>query len=210
MNQSSQAHEADVSLRDYLVALLTAVDEQSQLRDAALKERVEKTEVDFNVRMQATNGFRAQLSAQRAEFATNERLDDTANTMRALYDALSKSLNTNTETLRAATARDIEVLRDRFDREGHLRDEALNALGKQLPNYMPLAKADSLMTEGRAQWDALQARIEREGKARDDAINSVQQTYAGLVGRISGMGIVAVLVSLALQIILFLATHKLP
>lgn len=210
MSRSSEVRREWVSLRDYLDAQLAAVDEQSKLRDTALKEHVEKSNADFATRLQASNGFRAQLGAQRAEFATNERLDDAVGTMRSLYDTLVTNINTNTEALRNASDKDIEALRDRLDREGRLRDEAINALGKQLGQYMPLSKADSLMSEGRTQWDNLQTRIEREGKAQDETINRVQQAYAGLVGRISGMGIVAVLVSLALQIILFLATHKFP
>ncbi len=210
MSKTTESKTDTVSLRDFLIASLEAVDAQAILRDAALKERLEKTEAEFNTRMLATNGFRAQLSAQRAEFATNERLDDTVNTMRSLYDTLVANINSNNESLRATSDRDVEALRDRLDREGKVRDEAINALGRQMGNYMSNAKADSIMAEGQTRWDALQARIEREGKTRDDAINALQQTYAGFFGRIAGMGIVAVLVSLALQVILFLATHKFP
>lgn len=196
-----------VTLREYLEAQIAAVESRAELRDEALRETMDRSEAVFNRRIAALTDTQAQVASHRNEYATNERLDDATNTMRSLYDALVANINTANETLRENAERDLEALRDRMDKEGKLRDDALNSLSRQLPGFLTNDRANTILSEGQTRWETIRSQYEREGKARDDAINALQQNYSGLVGRISGMGIIIVLASLALQIIVALATH---
>lgn len=197
----------DVTLRDYLLSVIDCVDKQAQLRDQSMKEAMNKFEAALNVRLESMNGFRAQLSAQRAEFATNERLDDTIASTRSLYDAVLSSISTATEAIRVANEREIETLRDRFDREEKALSGSVSQLAQQVAMCVTVDRLESLRTAGEERGRVVLDQLSQEGNKRDDAIGQLQQQYAGLVGRISGMGIAAILISLALQIVLYVITH---
>lgn len=207
MPLTSDTSGDSVSLRDHLTTIIEGVDQRSHMRDQAIKEAMDKFEAALNVRLESMNGFRAQLSAQRAEFATNERLDDTIASTRSLYDALVTSINTATDTLRVANEHEIEALRDRFDRDEKALNTSINLLSQQVALCVTNDKLEAMRSAGEERGRAILDQLAAESGKRDDAIGQLQQGYAGLVGRISGMGIAAILISLGLQIVLYIVTH---
>ncbi len=93
----------DVSLREYLTALISAAEKRSDARFDAMKDMVEaafetskeavaKAETSVDKRLEGMNEFRDQLSDQATRFVTNDQL-------MALADKLEASINRNREDL---------------------------------------------------------------------------------------------------------------
>ena len=93
----------DVSLREYMIALLHAAEKREDLRFQAMKDQVEaafnssqlaidKADQATEKRFEGVNEFRAALSDQATRFVTNQTLD-------ALGDKLQSSIERNREDL---------------------------------------------------------------------------------------------------------------
>jgi hypothetical protein len=99
----------DVSLREYLVARLNAIEKNTALQFEAMKDAVEaafensqraidKADIATEKRFEGVNEFRAALSDQATRFVTTE-------TLAALGDKLQASINRNQDDLIALTKR---------------------------------------------------------------------------------------------------------
>ena len=93
----------DVSLREYLMAQINAVERRSELRFEAMKEQIDaafkssqlaidKADTATEKRFEGVNEFRAALSDQATRFVTSE-------TLYALGDKLQASIDRNREDL---------------------------------------------------------------------------------------------------------------
>lgn len=161
-----------VTVRDYLQVQIDAMEQRSMMRYTELHEMMDrrflamqaatdKADAALNLRLQSMNEIRDQLGAQRATFATNDRLDALSAAVRVQQDTLLTQLNTSVGVLRESAQRDNDALRDRTD---------------------------------------------RDQKLTNDAISALQQQWAGVYGRITGIGVIVILLSLALQVIFFVIT----
>jgi hypothetical protein len=110
--------DLDVALRDYLQVQIDAMEQRSLMRYHELHDMidrrivgvqtaVDKAENALNVRLEGMNELRSQMGAQRAEFATNDKLDALDRAMRAQFvvaqdraDRDQKLTNDDIRTLR--------------------------------------------------------------------------------------------------------------
>jgi hypothetical protein len=84
-------------------------DAEGIARDLAAQQLREK--------LMEMNEVRAQLGTQRAEFATNEKLEALAITMRTTFAALTDQIAASAALLRTTTNSDMTQLRERVDRD---------------------------------------------------------------------------------------------
>ena len=112
----------DVSLREYLMAQITAAEKRSDLRFESMKEQVlsafessqraiDKADIATEKRFEGVNEFRAALSDQASRFVTTE-------TLNSLGDKLEASIERNRD--------DLDKLSKRIDlREGEVQGSRL-------------------------------------------------------------------------------------
>jgi len=107
----------EVTLREFLERVLDERDRLYEARMKAMQTESDKAANALGIRLEGMNEIRAQLGTQRAEFATNEKLEALAVTTRAQFDALATQIASSASLLRETTARDLDALRERADRD---------------------------------------------------------------------------------------------
>lgn len=107
----------EVTLREFLERVLDERDRLYEARMRAMQTESDKAATALGIRLEGMNEIRAQLGTQRAEFATNEKLEALGVTTRAQFDALTTQIASSAALLRETTARDLDALRERADRD---------------------------------------------------------------------------------------------
>jgi len=117
-----------VSEREYFERIIAERDRQTDARFTAMQMAIDLAAGTLGTRLEGMNEIRSQLGTQRAEFATNEKLEALATTTRATFDTLSAQIANNAALLRTTTQSDMQQLRERADRDQKTVNDDIRSL----------------------------------------------------------------------------------